>query len=216
MWPLSLHNYFEIAALITSIVFWKITKPGKLRWLLPYLFFIVCVELLGRYIGKVLHQPNYWLYNITVPIEYLFFLFLFYIHSKNSINKSIIMIITLAFFLFIPINYFFIQGNNRFNTNFLKTGALILMIISVLFFLELLRNENKINPLLVPFFWIATGIFLFNAGEFIYTALSDSLFQNWKKWTSVVRKINNTLIYVLYTSIIIAVISQLWAQDQKK
>src|SRR5688500_16270722 len=89
MFPLPIHIYFEIAALATSIIFWYKLRHTKLSWLLPFLIFIVVVELTGRYIRKELHQPNAWLYNISVPIEFLFYGFIFYLHYyKKSFKQT--------------------------------------------------------------------------------------------------------------------------------
>jgi hypothetical protein len=215
MFPLPANIYFEIAALLTSIIFWKKLKTPRLRWLLPFLLFIVVIELLGRHIRIDLHAPNAWLYNISVPIEYIFYAFLFAPYYKNKFSK-----ITVKLFLFIfpvwgLINILFVQGFYNFNTNFLKTGSFFMILFCLLVFIELLMSEELINPFRQPVFWIACGLFLFNAGEFTYNSFFDIMIVKWKSTEKLFLQINNNLIFVLYSSIIIAIISSIWVTKEK-
>ena len=75
---LPLFYYFEILAFITSAVFLFKANNRSLRWFPFFLFFIVAVEFTAMYIRQVLHQPNVWLYNFSIPVEYLFFGLIFF------------------------------------------------------------------------------------------------------------------------------------------
>jgi hypothetical protein len=214
MFPLSPHNYFEIAALLTCVLFWLWLRKPLLLWLTLFLIFIVTVELTGRYIGRVLKEANYQLYNFSVPVEYLFFAFLFYRFFKTASYHRVAGWFLVIFPLFALVNFFFIEGPDIFNTNFLKVGSLCMIILACLYFIEILKLEQLINPLVQPMFWIATGIFLFNTGEFVNNSLSHVLFANWKNWMATVSKINHSLIYILYSCIILAAISFLWDKQE--
>jgi len=207
MFPLSIQIYFEIAALIASIIFWHKLRTARLWWLLPFLVFIVVIELSGRYIRKELHLPNAWLYNISVPVEYLFYAFIFYLHySKKSFIQTAKYFLIL-FTMFCVINILFIQGFERFNTNILKAGSFSMIVLCCLYFTELLSRETQLNLLKDPMFWLAAGIFLFNTGEFCYTLFSDYLIKNHLDRTrKIFSSINNKLIWVLYTCIIISIL----------
>ena len=126
MFPLPLHIYFEIAALIASIIFWRRIQHTILKWFIPFLAFIVAVELTGRYIGKVLRQPNVWLYNISIPIEYLFISFIFYSYYRKRANQYLAMWFLILFTVFVLFNITLIQGMNKFNTNTLVFGSFFL------------------------------------------------------------------------------------------
>lgn len=215
MFPLQLHNYFEIAAFLTSILLWSKIRYAKICWLMPFLAFIVAVELTGRYIGRELKQPNYWLYNFSIPIEYFFYLFLFYLHFKGKKAILIAKWGLILFPCFVMMNLLFIEGTKQFNSNFLKVGSFCMLIFSCMYFLEFIKSDLSINPLLHSMFWITTGVFLFSAGEFVYTALSGILFKDWLKWKSLIRDINNSLIYILYACIILGILSFAWNKDQR-
>ena len=215
MFPLRPSLYFEIAAFAASVIFWYKIKHTRMRWLMFYLFLIVSVELAGRYISRELHKPNYWLYNISVPVEYLFYTALFYWHYTLSRNRILARWFLMLFPVFVLINLLAIQGLHQFNNNFLKIGSLSMIIFSCLYFYEILTSEEIIHPPGIPMFWIAIGVFLFNTGEFVYSAASDTLIPYWRKWRPTFQLINNNLIYVLYSFIIIAILSFLWTPQKK-
>ncbi|QNA43881.1 hypothetical protein [Lacibacter sediminis] len=70
-----------------------------------------------------------------------------------------------------------------------------------------MREEVPVNPVREPMFWIASGLFLFNAGEFLYVSLSNILFSDWQKWEPVINQINNNLVVLLYATIAIGIIT---------
>ena len=215
MFPLPANIYFEIAALLTSVIFWSKIKNSRLRWLLPFLLFIVMVELIGRYIRKELHTPNAWLYNISVPVEYLFYAFLFAPFYKRKFSSIAVRLFLILFPIWCLANILFVQGFYNFNTNFLKAGSFFMILFCFLFFVELLMSEELINPFRQPVFWIACGLFLFNAGEFTYNTFFDLMILKWESTEKLFQQINNNLIFVLYSSIIIAIISSTWAPKEK-
>src|SRR5688500_8435135 len=175
MFPLPLHIYFEIAALVASIIFWRRIQDTLLKWFVPFLAFIVAIELTGRYVGIELRQPNVWLYNISIPIEYLFMSYIFYSSYKKRSNQYLAMGFLIIFSVFVLFNITLIQGMNKFNTNTLVFGSFFMIIFSILYLVEMYRSEETTHFYKDPMFWISIGIMLFNAGEFAYNLLSHYL-----------------------------------------
>ena len=179
----------------------------KLCWLLPFLIFIVGVELFGRYLRKELHQPNAWLYNISVPVEFIFYGILFYLHYTRKLFLQIAAGFLILFSLFAISNIFFIQGFNNFNTNILKIGSFGMIVLCCMYFTELLSKNTQISLIKEPMFWLAAGVFLFNTGEFFYSLFVDYFARhNLDKTRKIFSSINNKLIWVLYTCIAISII----------
>jgi hypothetical protein len=206
MFPLSPHNYFEIATLLVSIIFWPKLKETNFRWLLPFMIFIVAVEMYGRYLRNDLRQPNAWLYNYSIPVEYLFYATLFYLYHKKKSFKRISLGFMILFIVFVGIN-FLIQGHQKMNTNMLKVGSFCMIVLCCLVFMELLSSDKTVNYLKEPIFWIATGVLIFNTGEFLYTLFTDYLIRNHLDRTrKIFSSINNKLIWILYTCIIISIL----------
>ena len=116
------HIYIEIVALLSCMLFWKSATKSSLRWFLPYLTLIVFVEIMGWYLRVFLGKTNAWLFNISVPIEYLFFAFIFYSHYVKLINRKFAFIFIVLFSIY-AIAHSLIKGIYYFNTYYLLTGS---------------------------------------------------------------------------------------------
>jgi len=208
MFPLPLNMYFEIVALLSAVIFWRSLRNTGLRWFLPFLFFIVAAEFAGRYMARELRQPNAWLYNFVVPLEYIFFSFIYLLYYKSKTNQGIAKLFITVFSVYTLI-YFIINGVARFNTDFLLYGSFSMIVLSVLFFLEYYRQLHEQPVWAQPVFWVAVGILLFNAGEFCYNLLSKFfIYDNLDPKLKLFNSINGKLILVLYSSFIIAFLCQ--------
>ena len=207
MFPLPLFYYFEIGALLISVVFLYKFNNQPLRWFLPFLLLMVCTEFTGRYIRKILGHPNTWIYNITIPVEYLFYGLMIAALCRTASFKNFIFYSMALFSAFIIINLLFIQGFTVLNTNILKAGSCLMIIFSGIGLVDLFTNDDHDSLLSNPLFWICAGVLFFNTGEFLYNFLFDILLKkNWDKTAKAFASINNKLIYVLYSCISIAII----------
>lgn len=207
MFPLPPFYYFEIGALIISVVFLYKFDNRPLRWFIPFLLLIICTELFARYYRKELHQPNTWIYNMSIPIEYLFYGFIIGSLCLTEKFRRVIFYTTILLGIWALINLLFIQGHTFLNTNTLKAGSILMIVFSCIGLIDLFTNDNHRQLLRNPLFWICTGVLVFNTGEFLYMFFFDIFLKNgWDKTAKVFGSINNKLIYVLYTSISIAII----------
>lgn len=206
MFPLPLNMYFEIAAFLTAVICWRSLRNSKLQWFMPYLLLIVVAELGGRYLYTELRQPNAWIYNFVVPIEYLFCTWIFYLHYKKPINRYLAIFFMAGFSIY-ALMICLLNGVTIFHTIFLLVGSFFMIVFSLLYLFELYSNPPKTALLLTPMFWITGGLFIFNAGEFSYNLLSKYFIDNlMDPQLKLFRAINSRLILVLYTSFIIAFI----------
>ena len=207
MFPFPLYFYFEATAFLISIVVLYKFDNKPLHWLLPFLLFVVLTELTGLYYQKVLHRSNIWLYNITIPLEYLFFSFIIGRLCVLNSHKKIIFLLTVLYANWAIINILFIQGYQNLATNNLKVGSILMVIVGAAGMLDLFRNDENHTLLKNPLFWICTGILFFNSGEFIYYFFLDILLKNnWDQFAKVFSLINNNLIYVLFSCLSIAIV----------
>lgn len=207
MFPLKLFHYFTIGSFIISVVFLYPFKEKTLRWFIPFLFLMVSAELLGRYIRRVLHEPNTWLYNITIPIEYVFYGFIIGSLCLTPFFKKIIFWLTGFLATWALFNLLFLQGINNLCTYTLKAGSACMMIFSFIGMIDIFMDDEHNTLLANPQFWICTGVLFFNAGEFTYLFFFDTFLEKgWDKTASLFGSINNKMIFILYTCISIALI----------
>lgn len=212
MFPLPLFYYFEFGAFVISVAVLYKFNNKPLRWFIPFLTFMISAEFTGRYLRKVLKESNTWVFNITIPVEYLFYGFMIgSLCLTASFTRTIFYCLGL-FLLWTLVNLCFLQGPVDLNTNTLKTGSTMMIIFAALGLVDLFRNDGHDTLLANPLFWISTGVLFFNTGEFLYLFFLDILIQNgWDKTYKVFASINNKLIYVLYTCISIAILcSKKW------
>ena len=209
------HNYLEILALIVSIISFKRLKGTYFTWFLPFLLFIVIIEFIGKYIGQYLKNPNAWLYNFSIPIEYLFYSYIFLLCFQTKQFKNITAGIILSFSFF-TLAVFMVNGILTLNKIILITGNLIMVGLCCLYFYELLQSDERINVFSIPMFWIASGILLFNLGEFVYSTFLLILPSDWDTGASLFRSINNHLLLVLYAFIAIGLLCVRNYQNSRK
>lgn len=203
------HNYFEIIALIVALCCWHRLKHTYFFLFIPYLAFVVIVELTGKYLNQILKQHNAWLYNLTVPIEFLFYSFIFLTAFKWKISRLFTLGIMVLFLIFTIVTLI-INGFDSFNSLALLAGNFVAIIISCFYFFELQSSSERISLVRTPLFWIASGLLLFNLGEFVYSTFHMILDRNWDRGAKIFRLINNQLLLVFYACIIIAL---LWVRN---
>lgn len=206
MFTLGIHHYIEITALLTSVICWRKIKDSPLRWFVPYLAFIVFVELFGKYLASVKHTPNAWLYNLSVPIEYLFFGLLIWSALKKLLYKRIVLALLNLFLFYVCYELVLGNGIKIFNAGFLQAGSGLMVLFSCLFFWELFERPTEVSLLRLPMFWIVAGLFLFNLGEFSYNLFANLLFKKGDRAAVFFRQINNYLNLVLYVCISIGLL----------
>lgn len=209
MFPLPLHIYFEIAALFTSVLFWRSHANTWLRWFFPFLLFIVTVELTARYLTHELKQPNAWIFGLSIPFEYLFYSLIFYGLYQQRFLKKATLLFMLLFFAYCGYSAIFVTGLRIFDMNILVIANLAMLVMSMFFFFELYASTDNIPLFRNPWFWIVSGIFLFNAGELSYNMLSMLVIdEGFDSTLKIFRQINNNLILVLYSCYIIGFVCQ--------
>ena len=213
MYPFPLHIWFEIGALVIALCCWPWIRKSPLRWFLFFLLAIVAVEMTGRYYRRILHEPNTWLYNISIPGEFLFFGFIFFLVFKTPGFRKFALGFLVGYPVIVAINLF-ISGTYYLNSLNVVIGAFFIIIFCCLFFYEILKDEEMTTVLDQPLFWIVSGLFLFCTGEFFYNLFFSLIkVQGLSHLRKYSKAINNNLILVLYTCISIGLI---WEAVKKK
>jgi hypothetical protein len=207
MFPLPILHYFEWAALICSVLVYAKTKHTPMRWLLPFLFYMVLTETLGRYIRTEIHKPNAWLYNLYLPVEALIYSFLFYKYAESSwFKKSSFYFICIIPFVSVG-NMLFGQGFFNFNTRTNTCFTICLLVLNIMYFVDIFISERIISPLKEPMFWIAMGLLFYNLGGLAYTLAFDYILANkMDVKAKLFGMITQHLIYVLYSCIVVALL----------
>lgn len=207
MFPIPLTIIFEFGALVVSIGCYQKIKHTPLKWFIPYLFFLVVIELSAVYMVQVLKLHSTPLYNISIPIEYSFYAYLFYEHLQGPIIKKTAKLLVILIPTVCAANLLFGQGFKGFNSTNLLLSSTIVLLLCCAYFVDLFRRDEEISLLREPMFWITTGVLFFNLGELATNLFWQYLLQNTREeYSTLVRLINSSLIYVLYTFISIGIL----------
>jgi len=207
MFHLQFFLYFELSAFIISALTYKYLKGTAFRLFPFFLFFIVLVELLGAWIGQMLHQKNSWLFNISTSIEFIFYAHIFSRTLRDPAFKKMAWRFMLAYPMVVLLNVLFIQGFTEFHSYTVVLGSLFMIFLCCLFFYELLLNPLEGELHKAPMFWISTGILFFYLGDLSFDLLFN-LLKNDATGKEFFSSINNNLILILYSCFIIAFLCQ--------
>lgn len=194
----------EFLALIVSLIFFKHIKKGRLKSLPFFLAFILIVELTGSYLARILRVNNTWLYNLSIPVEYAYYLFLFLIHGKKSLKKFIKYTYPVFFLIFLF--YFLYKPLKEFHTNVLIAGQVLVIVSSCIYIFQLFIDSEEESLFKNYFYWLMSGLFLFNLGDIIYFVLLPVIhMRNWDQLDHLFKSINNNLLLLLYLSYTVSI-----------
>lgn len=205
MYIITQNHLVEFSALAVSVLFFNVLKKGRIKTLPFFLAFIFLVELAGAYIRKILHLNNIWLYNISIPLEYSYYLFLFRLHG-NRYLKSFIRA-ALPSLLLLAILYLMLAPIKLLHTPVLITGQVFVILSSCIYIYELFSGAEEESLFKNYFYWIVAGLFLFNLGDIIYFVFFPTINEKgWDKLDLIFESISKHLLLLLYLSYIVSIL----------
>ena len=155
------------------LLFFIYSKTHRKSWWV--LFFIVTTWLLSDSIGWIL--ANYGknsliVYNISSIVSTCFYIWLFVILRKNRRFSTILLCVTVSYVSFALIYFMFWKSLYK-PAPFVDTfSGLIPLVLSVMFFYDLLKSLREPNVLKYPYYWINTAIMVhFGVTFFAYLFL---------------------------------------------
>jgi hypothetical protein len=204
-----LYFWFEVLAMIISVISFARLKGSVLIYFVPFLFLIVLYEFGTFQAWFVINRSNHWAANIMSTIEILFYCYIFYTALSGEKNKRIVLFTSIALVVYTIFNMIFIQGLFRFHTISYRVGSIVIIIFVYLYFKQLLNNEAYLRLRTIPFFWISVGLLFFFAGFFVYFCAFDFVaYTTIKKYASLFLVTSSALNILLYSFISIGLLCQ--------
>lgn len=195
--------YFEIAAFIYGLIYYKHIKKTKFSKLVWLIGIVVLAEFIGTYQRRILHVPNVQVYNIATLVEFILYGLIFkeiYISKKWSwFSKYFILVYPILWL----INITLIQGFQVFHTYTMSLGSFSMIIMACFYFINIIQNEEKIDLMKSGSFWFATGILIFYSSDifnsfFLRNTHKINLFNGF----TLFKLINTVLNIILYSCFI--------------
>jgi hypothetical protein len=192
-------TFFEIAAFLASLAAWPMIRRSSYLRLFPFLLFvIVSVEVYEAFLRS--KNENTWVYNIQIPIQYLFYLAILYFSFEKKEYREIIILFSVIFVLFTFFSAIKLTPPAHLNTYSYCLGSLFIIIGIILKFYEILKDPTHFDFLKNPYFYILFAYLLFNVGTLPYFSMGYWLYYK-MGYVNAVKILNNVvsvLNYVLY------------------
>lgn len=173
------YYYFMFLTLLVAI--WHYRKHGRtyMALFIPYMAFIIGVELVAMYIKYVWDGKTGWIYNIVTPLENCFYAYIMYRFISRPIFKKIITysisLFTIGVFCYLA----FITGFDVFSPMIISSSSILMVIIACLLFYEYLHsNDYSVYRNWTAAIWLCVGVMIFYAGIAYCFALYDYILAN--------------------------------------
>jgi hypothetical protein len=178
--------YIYLLPLLLSAVFslraFRLNWPSLYKHFSIFLFstlfiegFAICWKLfLHSSVGNY-SMSNLWIYNCYLIAQYLFYLYFYYLATRNSNVKRWIVALAGIYFLFSLINVIFIQPIHTVNSYTIIAASLIMLFLTLTYFIELLRDKEIKNLTSEPLVWISIGAFIFHIGNLPFFIFLNTL-----------------------------------------
>ncbi len=201
---LILLRIFEAIACIVGFIYFNKLKPAYWRLFPFYLAFIVCAEFIGSYLESHDLNANKIFFNyFEIPIEFLFFFWLFYKSFTNDKYNWLPMVCGGLYLVswFVD-NLIFSNQPKHFSSISYTTGNLLLLVLILRFFFRLVTSDSILTFRQNRLFWVSLGLLIFYFGSFPYYGLSNTIGALNKDITIAYNHIVlllNCLMYIMFT-----------------
>lgn len=171
--------------------------------LFPYfLLFQFLYQLIASLYSFVFtaHASNHFIFNITLPINVLYFGMLYHSVIRNPAKRKVIFVGTALNLLFFVVNLLFIQDVSFLMTYSRTAMSVSLIVYSLLYFHEIVADDRveNINPVRNASFWIITSIFFFYLSSTLTIIFWNYFVINNEYVGSVMMRVFAFLLYSMY------------------
>lgn len=202
-----LTTIFALGLIILAIAIYLIFRyykkqPSAYRWLGIALSFSMFCDI-GSVILMVLHLSSNiggTTYNTGFVILYsIFFLRLL---RGGKVLKFFLVIVNLAYFIFVSYNALFVQKMN-INSYSTTVGSIVILILCVVYYFKLLRELPAQQVYHIPMFWVVSALFFAKSGKLVmYSVIhyltdhyNDNLVRLWMGHNSLTIVENSLIAY---------------------
>jgi hypothetical protein len=156
-------TFFELAACIVGFLYWNKIKKSNWKLFPIYLTIIITIELFGYYSirnhGLSGYNNNVYQY-FSIPLQFLFFCWLFYKYFFKLWQKIAALIGVMVFLVFWMIEILSEQKTTHwFISLSYDSGTIILLVLILLFIVQLISADEILNFKTNIMFWVAMGLF---------------------------------------------------------
>jgi hypothetical protein len=179
----------------------RFTNLGKATRILAILSFIACLEIVAAEIASWLIKSNYLITDTYRGIEASLLCAFFYYCAKENRSRYLLKTMGVVFSLAWIVDLVLMKNPGHINSGMAIVSRLVLIAMSSVALYSLLEDESM-NPMEKPVFWVAVGVMLYAAGTLVILALSNYLLKLGLPYFEAGWRVNWTLLILsnlLYT-----------------
>lgn len=154
---ISLTLILLIIATILGVINYKKLTPQYKKLFVVYLVFNLVMEMIATNVASH-HGNNLGVYNVSLSVELLVFLFIFYHALERVPYKKTTLMFLYILAAFIVCNFLFIQKMKAFHSYTYTLGSLFLFISIGFYFVQGFKKIPLYNPFKDFLFWVGIGI----------------------------------------------------------
>jgi hypothetical protein len=203
--PLIILQVLEFVACVTGLIYWRKIRTSVFKWFPAYLGFIVISECVGQMLNKPgMENANHAFFNyFEIPVEFLFFFWLFYITGKDNKYKALPLVCAGLYLLcWLTDTLYLSKMHFSFYSFSYTMGNLLLLVLIMRYFILLVTSNHILGFRNDMLFWICTGLLLYYLGTFPYYGLINTfgiLYPKLYSGYSLVMYALNSLMYLMFT-----------------
>jgi hypothetical protein len=181
--------------LVLAFAYKSLEKRHKV--FLPLIVFVITIQVAAD-ILKAKGLTYYFLFHIYVPIEYILLSVYFSLLFMSRPARMWLLISNIVLSAFCIAYYYMRPSFWQPDYSHFVISAIFISTTVILFFIKLFKNEEHIDLIRYPDFWINTGNLFFYAGCVFVMGLHFSLRGKNQTLADNLLKINNYLNLLLY------------------
>lgn len=151
----------------------------------------------GSHLLAHIFGNNMWFFAAMCYIQFLILTIFFYHVFKNQLFKKILLIVLGLTTCFAITDFVYLEGPKAYNSYAISIENLFLLLYSVIYFWELMRDEDLVKQSIfvnnLPNFWYNSGLFIYHCSNFML-----SLAYNFLQHTDFDRSIQNATLSVTF------------------
>ncbi len=195
----------EAVACFTAFMYIRKLRQTPWIYFAVYLASIVVCEVVGNMLTRNnMRAANYHFYGyFVVPLEFLFFFWLFYKTYTGKKYKWLPMACTVLYIISWLLDNLWL---NRYEFSFQSVsytvGNLLLLLLILRYFIQLVTSEAILNFKRDMLFWISAGLLIFYLGSFPFYGLQNTMAHKYHElytYASYITYLLDSLMYLMFT-----------------
>lgn len=161
----------------------KFKRLGKAEKMIFYYLIVSIIFAAGSFVSGMVFRLNNMLFVTCMKLLQFMVLSVFYFYIlKNAYTRRLITGLSGLVLLVFILDLALWEGIKQFNSIFASLQTLVLICYGIMFFLQLLRDEElvarSINMNDVPLFWFNAGLFIYLCCSFIVSLTMNYMQSN--------------------------------------